>query len=37
VEIRAGLEPGELVIVDNLDQFYPGQRVRLPKPQARKN
>ncbi|MGH7946418.1 MAG: efflux RND transporter periplasmic adaptor subunit [Opitutaceae bacterium] len=37
VEVRAGLEPGELVIVDDLDQFYPGQRVRLPKLAAKKS
>jgi RND family efflux transporter MFP subunit len=30
VEARAGLQPGESVIVDDLDKFYPGQRVRVP-------
>ena len=37
VEIRSGLEPGELVIVDYVDQFYDGQRVRLPRVVAKKN
>ncbi|MDO8543494.1 MAG: efflux RND transporter periplasmic adaptor subunit [Opitutaceae bacterium] len=37
VEVRAGLQPGELVIADNLDEFYPGQRVRLPKKVGQKN
>lgn len=29
VEIRKGLAPGEQVIVENLEEFRPGQRVRL--------
>lgn len=29
-EITKGLEPGELVIVENLDTFRDGQRVRIP-------
>ena len=28
-EIRKGLEPGEQIIVENLEEFRAGQRVRL--------
>lgn len=36
VEVRAGLEPGELVIVENVEEFYSGQRVRVnPSPGAK--
>lgn len=31
VEIREGLAPGELVIVERLEQFRPGQRIRVTK------
>ena len=37
VEVRAGLEPGELVIVDYVDTFYPGQRVRLQNRSPQEN
>lgn len=30
VEIKKGLTPGELVIVENIDQYRDGQRVRIP-------
>ena len=35
VEVREGLKPGELVIVDSLDTFFSGQRVRFSKPAAK--
>jgi len=31
-EIRQGIEEGDLVIVEHLDQFVAGRRVRLPEP-----
>jgi RND family efflux transporter MFP subunit len=37
VEIRGGLEVGELVIVDYLDEHYSGQHVRLPTAPAKKS